>query len=123
MTNSEHTAAVTAVIAGYVDACRTGDVEKLQAQFHPQAAMNGLLAGNLLIGNPEPFFDAVASNPAPADTGAVYETEISDIVIGNNIATGTLTERGFMGLNFVNHFQLLHSEGEWKIVAKLFESL
>ncbi|MEM8562514.1 MAG: nuclear transport factor 2 family protein [Pseudomonadota bacterium] len=122
MADSEQTDAVKAVIAAYVEACRTGDVEKLQAQFHPQAAMNGFLAGNLLTGTPDPFFEAVASNPAPVDTGAVYQTEISDIVIGNNIATGTLTERGFMGMDFVNQFQLLQSEGQWKIVAKLFES-
>jgi hypothetical protein len=42
-----------------VDACRTGDVERLKATFHPQALMSGYMMGEYLMGSPAPFFEAV----------------------------------------------------------------
>ena len=111
--------AVSAVVEAYVAACSAADTEALQAVFHPDANMSGYLAGQLLTGTPAPFIDAVANNPAP---GPDYQSQISDVQVSGNIATATLREQGYMGLAFTNHFQLLKSDGQWSIVAKLFES-
>ena len=115
-------AAVEAVLESYIDACRRGDVELLKEIFHPDAAMNGYLAGSLLVGGPGPFFDAVAGNPSPAETGAAYSAVVEDVVIDGRQATGIIREQGFLGMDFSNHFQLLEIDGSWRIVAKLFES-
>ena len=42
--------------------------------------------------------------------------------IDGRIATAVLRETGYLGMDFVNHFQLLEADGQWHIVAKLFES-
>jgi hypothetical protein len=115
-------AAVAAVLDSYIDACRRGDLDLLKAIFHPDAAMNGYLAGSLLVGGPAPFFEAVAGNPPPAETGAAYSAVVENVMVDGHQATGTIREEGFLGMDFTNHFQLLDIDGEWKIVAKLFES-
>ncbi len=119
MSNSEKTTAVRAVIEAYVSACRKADTDALQSVFHPDANMCGYLAGQCMTGRVAPFIDAVASNPSP---GPEYQSQIDNVEVSGNIATARLCEQAFMGLNFVNHFQLLNSGGQWLIVAKLFES-
>jgi hypothetical protein len=119
---TSNTTAVAAVLESYIDACRRGDVDLLKEIFHPDAAMNGYLAGSLLVGGPGPFFDAVAGNPAPATTGAAYSAAVENVTVDGRQATGTIREEGFLGMNFNNYFQLLEIDGNWKIVAKLFES-
>jgi hypothetical protein len=122
MQTTTEKAAVEAVLDSYIDACRRGDVDLLKEIFHPDAAMNGYLAGSLLVGGPEPFFEAVAGNPSPAETGAAYSAVVENVAIDGHQATGIIREKGFLGMDFSNHFQLLQIDGSWKIVAKLFES-
>lgn len=123
MARSEHLAAVQVVIQSYVDACARGDVLALRALFHPSAIMSGYLAGELVTGSPEPFFTAVGANPAPINSGLRYEACIDTVHFDGRIATAVLREDGYLGMAFVNHFQLLEVDGQWHIVAKLFESL
>jgi len=122
MSNSDKEEQVRAVLASYVEGCRTGDVALLQQIFHADAAMCGYLAGSPLVGGPQPFFDAVAGNPSPAESGASYDTQISAVQVNGRMATGTLREQGFLGMDFTNHFHLIEIDGSWKIVSKLFES-
>ena len=118
--SSNEVEAVTAAVQQYVDGCRTGNVEQLKALFHPDAQMIGQLQGNLMYGGPEPFFAAVVEQPSPAEAGNDYETVISDVSVAGPVAQATLREQGYMGLNFTNYFQLLYSEGSWRITSKSF---
>ncbi|WP_162300057.1 nuclear transport factor 2 family protein [Kineobactrum sediminis] len=123
MPRVESLSAVQAVIQSYIDACARGDVLALRALFHHSAILSGYLAGELVTGSPEPFFTAVGANPAPLDSGLRYIARIDTVHIDGRIATAVLRETGYMGMDFVNHFQLLEVDGQWHIVAKLFESL
>lgn len=120
---AEHLHAVEAVVQSYVNACARGDVPALRALFHPSAVLSGYVAGELVTGSPEPFFSAVAGNPAPAESGLAYDARIDTVHVDGHIATAVLRETGYLGMDFVNHFQLLEIDGQWHIVAKLFESL
>jgi hypothetical protein len=122
MADSQKEEQVRAVLASYVEGCRLGDLDLLKKIFHPDAAMSGYLAGSLLVGGPEPFFQAVAGNPAPAASNAPYEASIEAVQVSGKMATGVLRESGFLGMDFVDYFQLLEIDGSWKIVSKLFES-
>ena len=56
--------------------------------------------------------------------GAPYQSHILDIHASSRTASLRLEETGFFGVHsFVNYFHLLTVEGEWKIVAKTFESV
>ncbi|MBI1732906.1 MAG: nuclear transport factor 2 family protein [Gammaproteobacteria bacterium] len=110
------------VIEEYIAACRAGNVARLRAIFHPQALMTGYLAGQFLCGPPEPFFAAVQSQPAPDKSGADYRAEIVSVEVTGDVATATLREWGYLGLDFTDHFHLVRVEGKWKIASKTFTS-
>jgi hypothetical protein len=70
--------------------------------------MSGFYDGEFYIGSPDLFFDEVRDNPSPENTGAEYVGEITSSEIIGDIASVTLKEKGYLGLNFSNLFQLAH---------------
>ena len=109
-------AAVRTIMDTYVRGS-AGDVGLLRSIFHPDALMNGYFQGNLGIGSPEPFFQLVAAmDPETKDSG--YHAQIESIDVVGDVATAKLVETGFMGSNFVDFFQLIRVDGEWKIISK-----
>ena len=107
-------------ITELVEACHTGETERLQDVFSPGALMTGYFNGEFYSGSPEPFFDEVRDNPSPASTGAEYIGEIISVEKFGDIANVTLKEKGFLGANFINLFQLVCIEGSWLIVSKAY---
>lgn len=81
--------------------------------------MSGYLMEQGLVGSPQPFYDALTH--APADPpGSRYEAEITSVDVVGRIASVTLKERGFLGLDFTDLFHLMKLDGQWKIVSKTF---
>jgi hypothetical protein len=117
-------AAVRRVMERYVEAVYKADADTLRGLFHPAAVMSGYLGDTLLAGSPEPFLVDVGGRPSMESTGALYTAGILDIHASSRTASLRLEETGFFGVHsFVNYFHLLKVEGEWKIVAKTFESI
>jgi Putative lumazine-binding len=121
MSETSEAAEARAVIEEYVDACAAGSVARLQAIFHEQALMSGYMMGDYIMGSPEPFFQAVASPPpqAPPTTGN-YTGEITSVEVSGAVASVTLKEAGFMGMNFTDYFHLAKVDGNWLIISKTF---
>lgn len=109
-----------AVIQEYVDACAAGSAERLRAIFHDNALMSGYMMGEYLMGSPEPFFQAVENPPPGVDAGGPYRAEITHVEISGPVASITLKEAGFMGINFTDYFHLAKVNDEWKIISKTF---
>ena len=109
-----------AVIQEYVDACAAGSAERLRTIFHDNALMSGYMMGEYLMGSPEPFFKAVENPPPGADTGGAYQAEITSVEVSGPVASITLKEAGFMGVNFTDYFHLAKVNDEWKIISKTF---
>ncbi len=123
MNDTNETAAARAVIEEYVDACTAGSVERLKAIFHEQTLMSGYMMGEYMMGTPEPFFQAVANPPPEAPpTSGNYSGDISSVEVSGHVASVTLKETGFMGLNFTDYFHLAKVDGNWKIISKTFNS-
>jgi len=110
---------VREVVQAYVDATRHCDADGMRGVFHPRAAMNGFLGEQAMIGSPEPFFDALASQGGPQPG---YRAVIEAVEVNGRTATATLCEDGCLGASFVNHFHLVELDSGWCIVAKLFET-
>lgn len=108
------------VIEEYVEACRVGSVERLQAIFHPEALMSGFYQGEFYVGSPEPFFDEVADNPPPAESATLYTGEITNVEQTGDCASATLKEIGFLGSNFTDWFHLAKVDGVWLILSKTY---
>jgi uncharacterized protein (TIGR02246 family) len=112
--------AVRAILDEYISACVAGSVERLQAIFHPDALMTGFLAGQHLMGTVAPFYDAVRNTPPP---GSGYHAAVADIRVAGAVASATVTEQGYLGLDFVDLFHLVRKEDGWKIVSKTFNGV
>ena len=116
--------AVRDVVERYAEATRTADVETLKKIFHPDAFMAGYLGDQFISGGPEPFFADLERNPSMAESGADYQSTISEIVAFPRTASAKLEDSGFFGSGrFVNFFHLIKVDGEWRITTKTFESL
>lgn len=120
MTQSNETNGPAAVIEEYVEACRMGNVTRLRAVFHPQALMSGYYQGEFYIGTPEPFFEEVAANPSPSETGDHYSGEVTVTEEVAGCASATLKEQGFLGSDFTDWFHLARVEGTWLILSKTY---
>ena len=110
----------TATIEAYIEATSRGDVAALRSMFASNALMSGYFEGEFYLGSPEPFFEEVRDNPAPADSGAEYVGDITYSEVVGDIAQVTMKERGYLGLNFTNLFHLARVEDEWLILSKTY---
>ncbi|MBT3369099.1 MAG: nuclear transport factor 2 family protein [Nitrospina sp.] len=120
MANNSEQEVVRQVVQQYIDGSHAGDVDLLKRIFHPKALMSGYLMGDLGIGGPEPFFDAVANNPSAKESGAPYSAEITSVEVAGSAACATLVEKGFLGLDFIDFFHLIKENDKWSIIAKTF---
>ena len=120
MANTEKDA-VREVVQKYIDRTYQGDVSALRECFHSKAVMNGYLNEQLLLGDPEPFFQEIGNNPSMAEGGAPYKGEITSVDVVGNVASVTLKETGFAGgMSFTDYFHLIKVDDEWKILSKTF---
>ena len=112
---------VKAIMQKYIDGTYKGDIDLLRQCFHPKAVMNGYLNNQMVLGDPEPFFQEIANNPSMVESWVPYKGEIASIDVLGNIASVTIKETGFAGvMKFTNYFHLIKVEGEWKIMSKTF---
>ncbi len=111
---------VQATLEKYIEGLRTGNVELLKSIFDPHARLHGYLMGNFVNGPLDMFLADVASRPPPVESGEPFRASIVSIHVIGRIATATVVEESYFGLNFMDQFQLLETDRGWIIVDKLF---
>ncbi len=112
--------AVHEAAKAYVDGYRTGDITGIERGFHENSIMWGHVGDDLLKGAAIPafagFFEAYGASPdlrsridvlAIAPTAAVVRVDLE-----NNITK----------TNFTDYLSLLKIDGQWKIIAKVFQA-
>ena len=120
MSESDEMYQARAIIQEYVDASAVCSVARLKAIFHENALMSGYLMGEYIMGSPEPFFQAVENAPSGIESGENYKGDIISVDVCGPIASVTLRETGFMGMNFMDYFHLAKVNDKWKIISKTF---
>lgn len=111
---------ITALVEKYIEGTRDGNIPLLREVFSEKAVMTGDLPHVKLIAeSPELFFKDIEGKTVGND----YQSEIFDVTEFGESAIASLKESNLHGLNFVNHFHLIKTEGEWKIISKLFSAL
>jgi len=124
MSNHVEEAAVREVIQKYVDGTFCADIPALKSVFHEKAVMNGYLGPNLILADPTPFLEDMASAPSMKTNNDPYKSEIRSIQIEGNVASVALCETGFRGdAALVDFFHLIKTDGEWRIISKLFTTM
>ena len=100
----------------YVNGGMSGRGDDMKPAFHDGATIYGYIGPDLFGGPIQGLFDWNDSNGPAADLKA----NIADIDIEGSIATVRLELDDWTGHKFTDMFTLLKTDGEWKIISKVF---
>jgi hypothetical protein len=106
---------ITGILHRYFDGLHHGDVDKLAAQFHPDAWLKAPGARRSL----NQWLTDVSSRPAPAILNKPFEFQILSIDIVQDQAMAKI-HCPLFDFNYVDFLGLLKEEGQWRIVTKMY---
>jgi len=113
--------AIRETVQHYVDGMRTHKVDGLKQGFHQQAILCGYLGDDMIAAPIQVLYDWVGQNPAPAETGEVFDCSILAIAVTGRVGTATVRETSHDG-SVIDYFHLLKDNGSWLIVSKLWDT-
>ena len=120
MNSSSEENGIREAINYYIEGMRTGSVEILKKGFHQRAILCGYLGDEMIAAPIEGLYEWVQSNPAPAETGEVFDCLILVIEVTGRVATATVRETSHEGA-VIDYFHLLRDRDRWWIVSKLWD--
>jgi len=109
-------AAIERTMQTYVDGALSGRSGDLKSAFHDNATIHGYVGPDLFAGPIQMFYDWHDDNGAAAN----LQARIVAIDIEGSIATVRQELDDWTGHKFTDMFTLLKTDGEWKIVSKVF---
>ncbi|PCI53290.1 MAG: hypothetical protein COB36_12680 [Alphaproteobacteria bacterium] len=109
------------VLQAYFDGLYHCDVEKLGKVFHPRAIYATADENPPLIRSMPEYFPVVAARASPASRNETRKDFIDAVeLVGDNTAMARV--RCSIGdRDFVDVLSLIRENGEWKIIAKVFQ--
>lgn len=111
--------AIQQVIQAYFGGIFKGDIAQLREVFHPQAYLFGDIKGQTYCKALEEYLEVVANRQSPNALGETFRMEILSIEILQEVAY-VRVHCPMLGFNYYDYLALVRSEGQWKIVSKLF---
>ncbi|MFI8104079.1 nuclear transport factor 2 family protein [Streptomyces sp. NPDC086023] len=112
--------AVREVLGRYFDGLYAGDTELLAGVFHPGAVYATASGGELLRLNMDAYFPVVARREPPAARGERRRDRIVSVDFAGPVTALARVECA-LGPRFCTDFlTLVHVDGRWQIVAKVF---
>lgn len=110
------TAAIRRTIQTYIGGGISGHGSDMKPAFDSGATIYGYIGNDLFGGHIQQLFDWNDQNGPAKDLKA----EISNIDIEGTIATARVELDNWTGHRFTDMFTLLKTDGEWKIISKVF---
>jgi len=108
--------AITKAINAYVSGGVSGKSDDMKPAFHEGATIYGYLGPDFIGGPIQILFDWNNENGPATD----LESRIANIDVEGSIATVRLELDNWSGHKFTDMFTLLKTDGEWKIISKVF---
>ena len=108
--------AITRTVQTYINGGKSGRGADMKPAFHPDATIFGYIGPDLFAGPIQGLFDWNDQN-GPATE---LQGRITSIDIIETIATVRLELDNWTGHRFTDFFTLLKTDGEWKIISKVF---
>ncbi|NRA15910.1 MAG: nuclear transport factor 2 family protein [Oceanospirillaceae bacterium] len=109
---------ITAILQNYFDGLHHGDVDKLAAQFHPDAWLKAPGARRSL----NQWLTDVSSRPVPAALNKPFAFEILSIDVVQDQAMAKI-KCPLFEFNYVDFLGLLKEQGQWRIVTKMYTNI
>lgn len=115
-TPSTEGAAIRQVLEQYVSGGISGRSADLKGIFHADATIHGYIGPELFGGPIQLFYDwHDANGPAAGLTMSIVSIDVE-----GSIATARVELDDWTGHRFTDMFTLLRSDGQWKIISKVF---
>lgn len=108
--------AIAAAVQDYLDGAVSGSSETMSLAFHEGATIYGYVGSDLFGGPIQGLYDWHDQNGAATD----LKWDLASIDIAGTIATVRLELDNWTGHRFTDMFTLLKTDGQWKIVNKVF---
>lgn len=108
--------AIVRTIQTYVDGGKSGKGDDMKPAFHDGATIYGYIGPDLFGGPVQSLFDWNDGN-GPATE---LQSNITNVDIQGTIATARVELDNWTGHKFTDMFTLLKTDGEWKIISKVF---
>lgn len=110
-------AEITAVVRNYVEGLVQADAAKLRAAMHERACEIGHFDGDLLWQDREAMIAMIEAEAAEPDMDPKWR--IHSMTVDGDVAV-VRVEDDWLGMNFIDALTLLHHDGKWVIVSKVF---
>jgi Putative lumazine-binding len=108
--------AIARTVHHYVNGGKTGNTAEMKLAFHPDATIFGYIGPDLFGGPIQKLFDWNDQNGAATE----LHSRMASIDIQGTIATARVELDNWSGHKFTDMFTLLKTDGEWKIISKVF---
>lgn len=109
--------AVEAVLAIYCQEGAAANVEGVGKAFHEKAVMNGHGKDGYVFGSIQNLYDLYRQvGPSPET-----ECHIDVLDVAGDTAAGRIVITNWHGRNFVDFHELIRENGEWKIIARIYQ--
>ncbi len=118
--NAEALSALTSLLRDYFDGLYHSDTQRLRRVFHPQAVYATATGGTPTILRMDAYFDLVDRRPAPASRGEPRRDRILSIEFVGPVTARALVQCAIEPRRFTDLLTLIHVDGGWQIVAKVF---
>ena len=115
-TNVSEYGAIADVIQQYIDGAKSGRGDDMKPAYHKEATIFGYVGADLFSGPIQQLF-AWNDENGPATE---LQARIASIDLIGTVATVRLELDNWTGNRFTDLFTLLKTDGEWKIINKVF---
>lgn len=111
---------ITDLLHAYFDGLYTSDAAKLGTVFHPAAIYATATDGPLLHRSMDEYLPIVAAREAPAARREERLDRIIDIDLVGPTTAMAKVETAIAERQFIDLLSLVHVDGRWQIIAKVF---
>ena len=113
-------AAVRATLQHYIQGHATGDGAHMRIAFHPAARLFWSSADTLATRTSDEYIARMAGGkPAADEASGVRKRRIESVDVTGNAATGKIV-LDYPDAYIVDYMSLLKTNGQWKIINKIF---
>ena len=112
--------AVLGVIETYADGLYDADAEVLATVFHPDLVYAGTAPGHETVLALSEYLKVVDARTPPSANGEIRRDRIFDVSFGGPAMAFVTAGMSMMGRRYTDFLTLIKTDGQWRIVAKVF---
>lgn len=111
---------VQAVLRDYFDGLYACDTALFERVFHPKAQYACASDGTLLYLDMAQYFAALAQRVSPSSQGHARDDHIVSIEFAGPVTARATVKCSIPGRVFTDFLTLVHLDGRWQIISKVF---